>query len=87
VTKAADKQRRYRERNRLRLAEERAAKRERARQEEIRELNGTGRCGCCEEARPVFLRVTDAGVRCHNCAWAEAAFGLCPHQAISRRLG
>lgn len=88
MTDPAERQRRYRERHKHRLKAERAAKRERERQQPILEMNGQGECGCCGETRPVFLTVRDDGeVRCHNCLHAEKAFGLCPHQAISRRIG
>lgn len=84
----AQQQREYRERNKERLKTERRAARERQRQTPILEMNGQGECGCCGEVRPVFLAVRDDGeVRCHNCLHAERAFGLCPHQAVSRRLG
>lgn len=83
----SERQRRYRERNQARLAEERRAARERARQRALYALTPTPACFCCEEGQVAFLGVHEGRVVCRNCEHALRAFGYCPHHGVSGRLG
>jgi len=67
----------YRARNSAQIAKVRRARKEKAARERISSLGG--RCSCCEESEVAFLLVSKNKVLCHNCAYAIARYGYCPH--------
>ena len=44
-----------------------------------------GRCACCGETEPLFLRVTGERVLCFNCSTAIRRDGKCPHEVVKSK--